>query len=95
MITNAKNICNNEFSCIQGRNRTGTGTLLGTETYSSQIFQKQTPVSKSILYSVLPSIMMTSEPRSVRTSSIHLEVWWNELELVISYTTTATVESRM
>ena len=24
-------------------------------------------------------MMMTSLPRSVRTSSIHLDVWWNEL----------------
>jgi hypothetical protein len=60
-----------------------------------KFFKNETPGTKSILYSVLPSIMMTSEPRSVRTSSIHLEVWWKELELVISYTTTATVESRM
>ena len=39
------------------------------------------------------SMMMTSLPRSVRTSSIHLLVWWNELALVMSYTTTATVLS--
>lgn len=28
----------------------------------------------------LPSMMITSLPRSVRTSSIHLDVCWNELE---------------
>jgi len=74
---------------------------------------------RSVLFPT--SIIMTSLPRSVRTSSIHFDVWWNEFAsrnliskyqnyslnsynykfkkkfgiLVISYTTTATVESRI
>jgi hypothetical protein len=41
------------------------------------------------------SIMMTSLPRSVRTSSIHLPTLRNEARFVMSYTMMATDESRM
>lgn len=55
-------------------------------TFSSLAFRSPSSVEtwrfslKSVL---LPTnIIMTSLPRSVRTSSIHLDVWWNELASV-------------
>ena len=48
---------------------------------------------KSVLFPTRQ--MITSFPRSARTSSSHCVVFWNDCLLVISYTMMATEESRM
>uniref|UniRef100_A0A7C8YFI2 Uncharacterized protein n=1 Tax=Opuntia streptacantha TaxID=393608 RepID=A0A7C8YFI2_OPUST len=49
--------------------------------------------TRSVLFPT--STMITSLPRSVRTSSIHFEVFRNDCLFATSYTTTATDESLM